>query len=178
MIEGKMGVSFRVDGERFAGWSYSGFNAFRAELAKEIGLDVYTMWGYLTREEISAAYKKIIGGNDGDEVAKEFLERMARQRPWSEIDDVLVPLLNHSDCEGELTTEECAAIAPRLRQLISGWPDKIAIKIEGTDEQVERTVALGYKQEMEMENYNKTQGLLLAKAMERSAETGKPLEFY
>lgn len=40
--------------------------------------------------------------------------------PWA-IDDAIVPLLNHSDCDGVLTPAECAMVAPRLRELISRW---------------------------------------------------------
>jgi hypothetical protein len=39
------------------------------------------------------------------------------------LDDAIVPLLNHSDCDGELTPEECATISPRLRELAAAWPE-------------------------------------------------------
>jgi len=35
-------------------------------------------------------------------------------------DDIL-PLLDHSDCDGILTPAECAKVAPRLRQLVDKW---------------------------------------------------------
>jgi len=41
---------------------------------------------------------------------------------WDKVDDTIVPLLDHSDCEGELTPNECQRIAPRLRELVARWP--------------------------------------------------------
>lgn len=38
-------------------------------------------------------------------------------------DDPILPLLNHSDCAGHLTPEECRAVAPRLRELIPQLDD-------------------------------------------------------
>lgn len=39
---------------------------------------------------------------------------------WPE-GEALVPLLNHSDCDGVLTWEECQRVAPRLREVIAAW---------------------------------------------------------
>jgi len=40
------------------------------------------------------------------------------------LDDPIAPLLNHSDCDGELSPEECRLVAPRLRELAYAWsPD-------------------------------------------------------
>lgn len=77
-----------------ANWSYSGFNAFRCRLAAEIGINLREMAGFGPPE-----------------------------RPWHKITDGIAPLLNHSDCEGELTPEECKRVAPRLRELVADWPD-------------------------------------------------------
>lgn len=38
-------------------------------------------------------------------------------------DDPLVVLLNHSDCDGEIATEECAALADRLDAIAPAIPD-------------------------------------------------------
>lgn len=38
-------------------------------------------------------------------------------------DDPIYPLLNHSDCDGELLSSECEQIIPRLRQIVAIWPD-------------------------------------------------------
>ena len=101
-------------------WSYSGFHRFRARLAEKIALDLEAMRGF--------------GGN----------------RTWDHVADPIRLLLNHSDCEGELSAEQCAAIAPRLRELVSDWGD---------------------------DDFDRYQALLLADAMDVCASTGEPLEF-
>jgi len=76
-----------------ASWSYSGFDEFRHRLALEAGIDLYMMDGF--------------GGDI----------------PFDSVEDPIKPLLDHSDCDGELTPEECSTIAPRLRELVSNWFD-------------------------------------------------------
>jgi len=105
-----------------ARWSYSGFQAFRRRLAAEIGIESLTaMEGY-----------------DGDE-------------PWTPYEsDVIVKLLNHSDCDGDLPPEHLPAIAARLRELVSAWPD---------------------------DQYDKQQAIYLAEGMEMAATDDEPLTF-
>jgi hypothetical protein len=38
-------------------------------------------------------------------------------------DEPIVGLLQHSDCDGYLTTKQCRLIAPRLRELVQTWED-------------------------------------------------------
>lgn len=103
-------------------FAYSGFNRFRTRLAKDIGIDLNSMVGF--RGDI----------------------------PWEQAPrDPLLPLLNHSDCDGELTPEECKSIAPRLREIVNRW----------TDDPIDRT-----------------RGLQLADAMDEAAAAGEPLEFH
>lgn len=102
-----------------ARWSYGGFGNFRRRLANEIGMNLDDMEGF--------------GGNI----------------PFHIYQDDIIPLLNHSDCDGELTPEECKQVAPRLRELVSGWED----------------------------DYDKSKALDLADGMELAANQGKPLEF-
>jgi hypothetical protein len=102
-----------------ASWAYSGFNRFRSRLAKYAGFELSEMEGF-----------------DG-------------KRPWSEITDDIVPLLNHSDCDGELSVDECIKVAPRLRVILASWPD----------------------------DYDKQKGLLLAEGMEFAVESKEPLRF-
>jgi hypothetical protein len=47
------------------------------------------------------------------------------KRSWDTVskNSRLVPLLNHSDCDGELTPTECAGIAEALGELIDRMPD-------------------------------------------------------
>jgi len=103
-----------------ARWSYSGFNRFRDRLANELGFSIYEMRGF--------------GGT----------------RIFSEINDDIIPLLDHSDCDGSLTPDECAKVAPRLRELVKGWSD---------------------------EDYDKVKALDLAEGMELAASHGEELEF-
>lgn len=90
-----MGLDLRAmtPGEKHAQWSYGGFARFRNRLAAAIGVDLNQMEGY--------------GGS----------------RPWSEVHDDLVPLLNHSDCDGTLSYEDALLVAPRLLRIVAEWPD-------------------------------------------------------
>lgn len=82
-------------------WSYGGFDAFRTKLAKEIGIKFDEMKG------------------------------MGGIKSWEDVDDDIRLLLNHSDCDGELSCEQCRLVAPRLRELVKGWPDDDYDKIHG-----------------------------------------------
>ena len=75
-------------------WSYSGFDDFRQRLAREIGIELNEM------------------------------EHFGGARPWSDVVSDIVPLLNHSDCDGELSPEDCARVAPALRRLIARWAER------------------------------------------------------
>ncbi len=74
-----------------AHWSYSGFNDFRERLAKHVNFNLNDMDGF--------------GGT----------------RDWSGIDDALVPLLNHSDCDGHLTPRQCRKVFPRVLEIVMDW---------------------------------------------------------
>jgi hypothetical protein len=74
-----------------AHWSYSSFNNFRRKLAKEINMDLDQMQGF--------------GGDI----------------PFSNYVDNIIPLLDHSDCDGKLTIGQCKKVEPRLRELVSKW---------------------------------------------------------
>ena len=96
-----MGIDFSHGN---AHWSYSGFHHARTRLAAVIGIDLNRMQGF---------QRSLIAGD-------------TNQRPisWSTVTDVIAPFLYHSDCDGELSPEECRMLAPRLRQLIENWPDE------------------------------------------------------
>jgi len=68
---------------------------------------------------------------------------------WEDYDDPILPLLNHSDCDGELAPEVCQVVAPRLREIVTGWPD----------------------------DYDRRQAFMLADTMERCGQEGRPLVF-
>jgi len=70
---------------------YSSFNQFRHELAKQIGIDLREYMGY--------------GGNG--------------LKDLQSIPHDIMPLLNHSDCDGELTPDECKKIANGLGEILN-----------------------------------------------------------
>lgn len=67
---------------------YSRFGDWRRWLAKQIGMNLNDMEGF--------------GGD----------------RKFSDFDHPVLPLLNHSDCDGKLTTEECKRVAWGLDEII------------------------------------------------------------
>ena len=91
---------------------YHGFQIFRCKLAIEAGIpDLDAMDGY------------------GHGLFPDPKEQLIT---WDSIPyDPIHLLLDHSDCEGELSSEECQAVAPRLRVLIAPWPDNDRYRIAG-----------------------------------------------
>lgn len=117
-----MGLDFRHDrppGHYCPQWSYDGFADFRRRLAEEEEFDLDSMQGY------------------GGDIS------------WTDVITDLKPLLNHSDADGSLTAEECAQIAPRLREAVADWPD----------------------------DYDHRSALNLAACMDACAAAGEKLEF-
>jgi hypothetical protein len=103
------------------------FGRFRDALAAHEGIDLGQMEGFRSL---------------GDE----------RPRiPWDSVSTPLEPFLNHSDCDGELTPEQCRRVAPRLREVVA------ALWSPG--------------------DYNHDAGLLLADGMDAAAATEEPLQF-
>lgn len=70
-------------------WSYTGFSMFRKWLARVEGFALAEMDGF--------------GGD----------------RQWSSVSTTLAPLLNHPDDEGDLTPAQCAAMLPRLEEILN-----------------------------------------------------------
>lgn len=126
-----MGIAFNV-GKRdmkygeYASWSYGGFNRFRVRLAESIGFVLDNLEGF---------------NQTGKNIVK-----------WDTMKDGIKPLLNHSDCDGELTPKECAKVAQRLREIVSAWTS------------VE-------------DEYDKRNGLLLADMMDECVAKKVPLIF-
>lgn len=114
-----------------AHWSYSGFHQFRRRLAATIGVNLDSMQGF---GDLSA----VIGKTQG-----------ARPISWATVNDPIAPLLYHSDCDENLSPEECETVGSRLRELVSFWPD----------------------------DRHKRQALLLAEGMDACVRDGEPLEF-
>lgn len=80
----------RLPDDPWPQWSYTGFGQFRRKLAAHIGVDLDAMYGF--------------GGD----------------RAWSTVDSPLRHLLDHSDCDGELTPTQAAELAPALQQALFG----------------------------------------------------------
>lgn len=116
-----MGIDF-IPGD--VHWSYRGFHEFRTRLAAEIGVNIMDMEGFTDYPNIAVS--------------------------WNTIHDDIVPLLDHSDCEGELEPDVCAKVTPRLRELIVPWSN---------------------------DDYDKAHAIKLANAMEKCARKGRPLLF-
>ena len=141
-----MGLDFSHGG---AHWSYSGFMAFRKRLAREIGVDLECMAGFAPDEMVMSLSPEQWTLLDLGHRPKQF------NVSWATVNDPIVPLLKHSDCDGNLSVEECRTIAPRLRELVRGWSDTPSPH----------------------EAYDKMQALLLADGMEQCAREGRALEF-
>lgn len=125
-----MGLDFVGSDAR---WAYSGFMRFRCKLAKGIGIDLNTMEGFVG--EITAnPFKKPMSG------------------VWKDVKDPLKWLLNHSDCEGQISARRCGLIAPRIRDVVKDWD----------------------VEDLARDRWN---AILLAEGMEQCAEDGKPLIF-
>ena len=114
-----------------AQWSYTGFGAFRRALAVFEGFELDDMEGF--------------GGD----------------RDWSTVATDLAPLLNHSDCDGEMSPDECRQVAPRLRAVIDElWPAERAVwEIDPSA------------------HFNRHAGLALADGMDAAAAADEHLQF-
>jgi len=98
-----MGIDFRLMlPERVnASMSYGGFNDFRNRIAGEFGTTTEELYH---ENKISLSAKKPTEG------------------PWAKIPDGLFPLMNHSDCDGQLDAEQCAIVYPALEDVAAKWP--------------------------------------------------------
>lgn len=115
-----MGIDLYAGKDHVAQWSYGGFNEFRRRLAKAAGISLGDMRGF--------------GGKKG----------------WTKVEDPIKLLLNHSDCDGILSSNHCAKVEPRLRKLVARWPRG---------------------------DYDKQNALSLADGMKRCADNKMVLEF-
>lgn len=105
-----------------AHWSYGGFNRFREKLVAAVG-------------HPAPALDKLFN----DQVIPRGLDK-----------DDIWPLINHSDCDGELTVEEMKKVEPRLRTIVSLWPE---------------------------DDFDRIQALLLCDGMRECIANDEPLEF-
>lgn len=124
-----MGLDFS---HTHAYWAYSAFHRFREALAKHEGIHLNAMAGF---HNLRCQHEP----DDHPNI------------PWDNITTPLKPLLDHSDCDGELTPAECAQVAPRLREVVPLiWPDP--------------------------DDYDHRHGMLLADGMDAAAAASENLE--
>ena len=79
---------------------YSSFNNFRKALASQIDIDLNDYAGY------------------GEKGIKNL----------ESIPHDIMPLLNHSDCDGELSPDECAKIAKGIDSILASFDEAKAVK--------------------------------------------------
>lgn len=134
-----------------AHWGYIGFNHFRSRLAAEAGIALHCMEGFAANMVNGESYNEVwICGYNKDNLSERPPIDIQPVIKWTKVHDDVVPLLNHSDCDGELSPEECLKVAPRLRELVKDWDD---------------------------DDRDKENALWLAEGMELAASRNEPLEF-
>ncbi|RSN55597.1 hypothetical protein DMH12_15370 [Streptomyces sp. WAC 04229] len=131
-----MGLDLRVGREEgrlpndpWPSWSYLGFGQFRRRLAQHIGVDLDQMHGF---------------GGDGD---------------WTTVPSPLRHLLDHSDCDGELTPQQASELAPALQRALQ----EIGCGVEPGDDP-------GW-------DYDQKTGAELVQLLELCARESVPVEF-
>jgi hypothetical protein len=87
-------------------WSYGGFSRFRERLAEAESFRLSDMKGF--------------GG----------------KRQWDTVTTTLAPLLDHSDCDGEMAPDECRQVWPRLEEIVRSWGPEIGLTGTAADDWV------------------------------------------
>lgn len=121
--------------------AYSAFMTWRRKIAEIVGIPLELMEGFYSDDMNQIKLAEFAGPN-----AEAIIELVRRTCPikWSSLKpDPLHALLYHSDCEGELSPDECASIATRLEDIlpllpngdagghIGNWRDKTKAFIDG-----------------------------------------------
>jgi hypothetical protein len=83
--------------------AYSTFNRFRISLGNQIGINIYEYDSYGGSKNINT------------------------------IDHGILPLLNHSDCEGELSVSDCMRIVNGLDSILANFDDTIEADFDFKD---------------------------------------------
>lgn len=129
-----MGIDFSHGN---ASWSYGSFHRFRTQLFEE------TSGGLKLREMVGFNH-----GPLGEPPVKPGTS-------FDEYDHPIRDLIDHSDCDGELTPEQLKVIEPALRAHLETWPDYEGLR----------------------PNYDKTRGLELCEGMREAIENNENLVF-
>lgn len=117
--------------------AYSAFSRWRTEIARAAGIPLDFMEGFYNERTIpmsSLRHMELRGepydaGGKGGLSNAWLTDSLARTMSvfpikWSVLrPDPIHALLNHSDCDGEISPKKCAAIAKRLTELLPLLPD-------------------------------------------------------
>lgn len=113
----------KVDFDDRAHWAYSGFMRFRERIAKMEGIDLQRMDGFGPMNDLDA-YLKMHPEMTMQQVTPAMYEGAEKEFyaewtiSWKDVETTLEPFLHHSDCDGEMTPEECAQVLPRLEECV------------------------------------------------------------
>jgi len=107
---------------------YSAFNNWRTWIASKIGIPLKLMDGFYCEHEAGLdpflALEYMFP--DKDDTAMYGLRELKKQFPlkWEAFKpSKLHTLLNHSDCDGEISWEDCKGIHRELMKIINSKPD-------------------------------------------------------
>ncbi|MDE2096534.1 MAG: hypothetical protein KGL39_04750 [Patescibacteria group bacterium] len=105
--------------------AYSAFMRWRTEIARLIGIPLELMEGFFEPSQSNQiALAKLAGPN-----AVALMRLITKNCPisWESLKpDPLHILLNHSDCDGEISPEDCSKIADRLQEILPLLPSSDA----------------------------------------------------
>ena len=85
-----------------------------------------------------------------------FMEINAIGKLYPISEEPVYPFLIHSDCKGEMTTDEMRAVLPQLKYIVTGWDDMTLKSVS---------------------SFFKEMGLKLIEGMEEAIERNEPFEF-
>lgn len=159
-------------------WAYSGFMRFRQRVAMTIGIDLRNMWGFQpTVLEIAEKRRgsKVMAGQipNWESFEREQIAWWEAQAGrWEDVDNPLVPFLHHSDCDGDLSPEQCATVAPALREAVENLAP---LREWATAQDIDHDMPV--VQNPAYQDHDRTGGLQLVQMMEICAEYGRRLVF-
>ena len=84
-----------------AHWAYGSFHLFRTRLAEAEGIDLNQMEGF--QRPIGEYARNSWTKDDGEDIT------------------ILRPFLDHSDCDGELSWQECEQVVDRIEEILDEW---------------------------------------------------------
>lgn len=104
--------------------AYSAFMRWRTGIARVAGIPLELMEGFYSND--SSQMQLATRAYQRDQIGLGIVDTIKRVCPisWDALKpDPLHILLHHSDCDGEIAPEHCAAIADRLEEILPSLPD-------------------------------------------------------